>query len=378
MIFDDHDVRDDWNTSYAWQQDIRRTSWWHERIVSGLRVLLGLPARRQPLARRARRRPGVAADRGARRTAAATDELDLTAGARRPRRAGRRGPDDVPVELRPRLRRRPARRRGLPRRPGPRAGPALAARRRGARLARRADARRREAPVRRYVAAVPAADRAALPGGVERGRRQRRLGPAVRDVRREAASRRRPRALGRVPARLPRGGADGPGGRGRAPREGPEDGDVPVRRRAPLLRLRGGPPALGRQQPDHPGWSARRSATRCRARCGSPRRCWPTRSPGRSASSSPGPRRCRTRRSAGTTSPARGSTTASRCSRTATTASPCSWLTGVVEDDDHEHPRLDTVADVLHRAPLTGNRRWLRCGGALAEPPRNHRSRAQW
>jgi hypothetical protein len=36
MIFDDHDVRDDWNTSYAWQQDIRQTSWWHERIVSGL------------------------------------------------------------------------------------------------------------------------------------------------------------------------------------------------------------------------------------------------------------------------------------------------------------------------------------------------------
>ena len=36
MIFDDHDVRDDWNTSYSWQQDIRQTSWWHERIVSGL------------------------------------------------------------------------------------------------------------------------------------------------------------------------------------------------------------------------------------------------------------------------------------------------------------------------------------------------------
>ena len=36
MIFDDHDVRDDWNTSYAWQQEIRKTSWWHERIVSGL------------------------------------------------------------------------------------------------------------------------------------------------------------------------------------------------------------------------------------------------------------------------------------------------------------------------------------------------------
>ncbi|RPK65608.1 PhoD-like phosphatase [Streptomyces sp. ADI96-02] len=36
MIFDDHDVIDDWNTSAAWQEDIRATPWWHERIVSGL------------------------------------------------------------------------------------------------------------------------------------------------------------------------------------------------------------------------------------------------------------------------------------------------------------------------------------------------------
>lgn len=36
MIFDDHDVIDDWNTSAAWLEDIRRTPWWHERIVSGL------------------------------------------------------------------------------------------------------------------------------------------------------------------------------------------------------------------------------------------------------------------------------------------------------------------------------------------------------
>lgn len=27
---------DDWNTSAAWQRDIRATPWWHERIVSGL------------------------------------------------------------------------------------------------------------------------------------------------------------------------------------------------------------------------------------------------------------------------------------------------------------------------------------------------------
>ncbi|MFD8466948.1 alkaline phosphatase D family protein [Streptomyces cyaneofuscatus] len=36
MIFDDHDVIDDWNTSAAWQKQIRATPWWHERIVSGL------------------------------------------------------------------------------------------------------------------------------------------------------------------------------------------------------------------------------------------------------------------------------------------------------------------------------------------------------
>ncbi|ONI53756.1 MULTISPECIES: alkaline phosphatase D family protein [unclassified Streptomyces] len=36
MIFDDHDVIDDWNTSAAWQEQIRATPWWHERIVSGL------------------------------------------------------------------------------------------------------------------------------------------------------------------------------------------------------------------------------------------------------------------------------------------------------------------------------------------------------
>lgn len=36
MIFDDHDVVDDWNTSAAWLASIRSTPWWHERIVSGL------------------------------------------------------------------------------------------------------------------------------------------------------------------------------------------------------------------------------------------------------------------------------------------------------------------------------------------------------
>ncbi len=36
MIFDDHDVIDDWNTSAAWVADMRGTPWWRERLLSGL------------------------------------------------------------------------------------------------------------------------------------------------------------------------------------------------------------------------------------------------------------------------------------------------------------------------------------------------------
>jgi hypothetical protein len=36
MIFDDHDVRDDWNTSHEWRADMKRTSWWQDRINGGL------------------------------------------------------------------------------------------------------------------------------------------------------------------------------------------------------------------------------------------------------------------------------------------------------------------------------------------------------
>ncbi|MFD3456744.1 alkaline phosphatase D family protein [Streptomyces sp. NPDC058691] len=36
MIFDDHDVIDDWNTSHTWRAGMRDTAWWQERIVGGL------------------------------------------------------------------------------------------------------------------------------------------------------------------------------------------------------------------------------------------------------------------------------------------------------------------------------------------------------
>jgi PhoD-like phosphatase len=36
MIFDDHDIHDDWNTSAAWVERMRALPWWPERIAGGL------------------------------------------------------------------------------------------------------------------------------------------------------------------------------------------------------------------------------------------------------------------------------------------------------------------------------------------------------
>jgi phosphodiesterase/alkaline phosphatase D-like protein len=36
MIFDDHDIHDDWNTSGIWRRRMQQTSWWQERITGGL------------------------------------------------------------------------------------------------------------------------------------------------------------------------------------------------------------------------------------------------------------------------------------------------------------------------------------------------------
>ena len=36
MIFDDHDIRDDWNTSAAWRAEMEKEPWWRDRIRAGL------------------------------------------------------------------------------------------------------------------------------------------------------------------------------------------------------------------------------------------------------------------------------------------------------------------------------------------------------
>ena len=36
MIFDDHDVHDDWNISEAWLEEMRAHHWWDEHIMGAL------------------------------------------------------------------------------------------------------------------------------------------------------------------------------------------------------------------------------------------------------------------------------------------------------------------------------------------------------
>ncbi|GLW08628.1 metallophosphatase [Microtetraspora sp. NBRC 13810] len=36
MIFDDHDLRDDWNTSAAWREAMAKVPWWPRRVMAGL------------------------------------------------------------------------------------------------------------------------------------------------------------------------------------------------------------------------------------------------------------------------------------------------------------------------------------------------------
>jgi hypothetical protein len=36
MMFDDHDVHDDWNTSLAWRREQDRLPWWHSRMIAAL------------------------------------------------------------------------------------------------------------------------------------------------------------------------------------------------------------------------------------------------------------------------------------------------------------------------------------------------------
>ena len=170
MIFDDHDVHDDWNTSKTWVERHARQGLVGRAHRRRLLDLLALPAHGQPVAAApGRGRALRAAARGRGRLA----DPERVRVPRRPRGAGHA------LELLPRLRPHAADHDRLARRPGARpAGGALDARPARVGVAGGARGGRVRPPADRHVAAVPARAGTALPGVLERGGLQRRLGRA--------------------------------------------------------------------------------------------------------------------------------------------------------------------------------------------------------
>ena len=254
MIFDDHDVRDDWNTSMSWKQDMEAKSWWPERITAALSSYwvyqhLGnlTPDER-------------AADQIWKEIDAHGGDIELDLTDTLDRFAWRA--DQHPESYR----------WSYARDFGDQARLVVV----DARAARVLDPQNRSmlndtelewldqqmrgdvdhllvgtslpfllSPGLHYVEAWSEA--LAEGGWGRRGAKARREAPAAR----------RPRALGGVPGRLPEGARDDPRGGPRRTRGGTGDRDLPLRRRAPQLRVGGPPERPGRRtpndQPDHPG-----------------------------------------------------------------------------------------------------------------------------
>ena len=247
MIFDDHDVRDDWNTSAVWREEMAQKPWWRERIRSALasywvyQHLGNLPAEE------------LAADPDYRKIMAARGRHLAAAGrARRPgRRRGRRRQGralQLPLGPRP----QPVRDDRLAERPDPGRRRAPHARRGGVRLDRGAGARPASGRVDHLVLGT------SLPwllphaiGDLQSGQRDRG-GPArlARPAGRDDPPGRRPGALAGVP--LVVRPADPDDRRGRDGPDAPGDHQRALRRRPPQLRGAGRPAGSG----DDPGQGA--------------------------------------------------------------------------------------------------------------------------
>ncbi len=242
MIFDDHDIRDDWNTSIEWKKEMESTSWWHERIVSGLgsywvyQHLGNLSP-----AERAKDELWQAVVGRSDRTGAGNDEVDITAQVdafaervdQEPttyRWSYTRDIDDVRlvvVDSRAARVLEPENRSML----DPEEMAWLDEQMRGG---------------FRHLLVGTSLPFLLSPGLHHLEAWNEALvhgawGDRSAQVRRVDAADGGPRALGRVPARVRRGRGDGAVGGVRRARPGPGHGDLPVRGRAPLLRLRGLP-----------------------------------------------------------------------------------------------------------------------------------------
>ena len=169
MIFDDHDVIDDWNTSIDWVDEMRATDWWDRRVVGAFMAYAlyqhwgNLPPdtlEEDPVFRRVR----DAGDGGDILAAAAYKWDREVSGVRWSycRDVGRTAGRDDRLACRSRAHARRAQH----------------GRRGGVAVDHRARHRRLRPPRHRHLAAADHGARAALPRGLERGRVRRRLGQA--------------------------------------------------------------------------------------------------------------------------------------------------------------------------------------------------------
>ena len=124
MIFDDHDMIDDWNISDSWVDEIRQQPWWQDHVIGGL-MSYWIYQHLGNLSPAEIRAEGMLAELGRARRR-----------CRVPARVGagirgvHAGAGWLPVLVRPPARRRRARRDRRPQRAGARAGEALDRRRR--------------------------------------------------------------------------------------------------------------------------------------------------------------------------------------------------------------------------------------------------------
>ena len=171
MIFDDHDVHDDWNSSQAWLEEMRTKEWWRDHIVAALASYWVYQhiGNLTP--------EGHADDELLRNGQGGRRRL---ADPRGVRARGRRAAVGHPLELLPRPRRHTRRRDRLARRARPRGGQSLDARRAGVAVGRGALHRGLRPPARRDLAAVAARRGDAPPRGLVGGGRGRGLGAGVR------------------------------------------------------------------------------------------------------------------------------------------------------------------------------------------------------
>ena len=285
MVFDDHEIHAEWRISQGWLDEMNAEPWFDDHIRAGLMAYWVF----QHLGNLS---PAELADGRAATTRSARPTTPATLLASRMDTEGRqvghsrwsfaRDLGDARLVV-------------IDSRAGRQvdAGPARARPGRGVGLDPRAGLQAGPPPAARQLGAVPARARPAPRRGLRRGADRRRVGPARRGARREAAAGRRHGPLGVVPAHVPQAGRAARRRRARARRGARRVDRDAVGRRAPLLPGRGRLPARHAARAAACGRrSARRSARSSRRTSSASSRSGTRSSPNASRAGSRAPPAC--------------------------------------------------------------------------------------